>query len=213
MSASAKFAIGGLASAGRSMTEPVSEPLLAPLSDLVKWLEATGTQAIIVGGVAVSFLGRPRFTQDIDALTILAEQEWEAALAAAPAYGIVARIAEPLEFARRARVLLLRHTKSAIDIDVILGSLPFERSAVEHGRNYSIGGVSVRLPQIEDLLIMKAVAHRPQDMQDIEGLLDAHPDADVETVRRWVREFAAATTMSDLVEDFEKVLARRKGAR
>lgn len=213
MSASAKFAIGGLASAGRCMTEPVPEPLLAPLSDLVKWIEATGTQAIIVGGVAVSLLGRPRFTRDIDALTILAEREWEAALAAAPAYGIVARIAEPLEFARRARVLLLRHTKSAIDIDVILGGLPFERSAVEHGRNYTIGGVSVRLPQIEDLLIMKAVAHRPQDMQDIEGLLDAHPDADVETVRRWVREFATATTMSDLVEDFEKVLARRKGAR
>ena len=57
---------------------------------------------------------------------------------------------------------------------------------------------------------MKAVAHRPRDMQDIEGLLDAHPEADVNSVRQWVGEFAAATAMSELIEDFDKLLARRK---
>jgi hypothetical protein len=35
----------------------------------------------------------------------------------------------------------------------------------------------VRLPRIEDLLIMKAVARRPKDLQVIEGLLAAHPEA------------------------------------
>lgn len=194
------------------MTERVPQTLLAPLADLAKWLEATRTQAVIVGGVAVSFLGRPRFTQDIDALAILSEQQWESALAAAPAYGIVPRIEEPLEFARRTRVLLLRHTGSAIDIDVILGGLSFEQNAVEHGRVHKVSGVSVRLPRVEDLLIMKAVAHRPQDLQDIEGLLDAHPEANVETVRQWVREFAAATAMSDLIDDFERLLTRRKSS-
>jgi len=192
------------------MTERVPQTLLAPLADLGRWLEATRTQAVIVGGVAVSFLGRPRFTQDIDALAILSEQAWEGALAAASAYGIVPRIEKPLEFARRARVLLLRHTASAIDIDVILGGLEFEQSAVEHGRICKVGGVSVRLPRVEDLLIMKAIAHRPQDMQDIEGLLDAHPEADLDAVRKWVREFATATAMSDLIDDFERVLERRK---
>lgn len=192
------------------MPEPVLQTLLAPLADLGKWLEATRTQAVIVGGVAVSFLGRPRFTQDIDALAILSEQAWESALAAAPAYGIVPRIENPIEFARRTRVLLLRHTPSAIDIDVILGGLAFEQSAVEHGRVSKVSGVSVRLPRVEDLLIMKAIAHRPQDMQDIEGLLDAHPEANLDSVRKWVREFATATSMSDLIDDFERLVERRK---
>lgn len=107
-------------------------------------------------------------------------------------------------------VLLLRHTQSSIDVDVILGALPFEYSAVEQGSVHTIGGVSVRLPRVEDLLIMKAVAHRPQDIQDIEGLLDAHPEADVGFVRGWVREFAAATAMSNLIDDFERLLARRQ---
>jgi len=194
------------------MTDRIPETLLAPLRDLGRWLEAAGMQAVIVGGIAVSFLGRPRFTQDIDALAILAEQEWAGALAIAANYGIVPRIEKPLEFARRTRVLLLRHTPSKIDIDLILGGLPFEHTAVEHGRVQKVGGVSVRLPRVEDLLIMKAVAHRPQDMQDIEGLLDAHPGANVEDVRRWVREFATATAMFDLIDDFERLLERRKSA-
>lgn len=104
---------------------------------------------------------------------------------------------------------LLRHKESAIDIDVILGGLSFEESAVAQGRTYSVGGVNVRLPRVEDLLVMKAVAHRPRDLQDIEGLLEAHPDADLQSVREWVRDFAAATAMSDLIEDFDKILARR----
>lgn len=208
--ASEKSATAGRGSGERSMAEPLPETLLAPLADLGKWLEATNTQAIIVGGVAASFLGRPRFTQDIDALAILAEHQWEAALAKAPAFGIVPRIEKPIEFARQTRVLLLRHVKSAIDIDVIIGGLPFEQDAVEQGRGHRVGKLSFRLPRVEDLLVMKAVAHRPQDLQDIEGLLDAHPEADLASARRWVREFASATAMSDLINDFERILERRK---
>jgi hypothetical protein len=57
---------------------------------------------------------------------------------------------------------------------------------------------------------MKAFAHRPKDMEDIRGLLDAHPDADLNIVRQWVQEFATAMTMPDLLEDFEKIAERRK---
>jgi hypothetical protein len=63
------------------------------------------------------------------------------------------------------------------------------------------------------LLVMKAVARRPKDLQDIEGLLAAHPDADIVAVRRWVRELATAMSMSDMLDDFDKVVARSKSKR
>ncbi len=191
------------------MAEPLPPGMLAPLADLGRWLDAIGAKFVVVGGIAVSFLSRPRFTQDVDALAILAEAEWESAIAIAPNHGIIPRIEDALNFARRSRVLLLRHVESAIDIDLILGGLSFEQSAVDHARIHYIGGVQVRLPRVEDLLIMKAVAHRPQDMYDIDGLLAAHPDTNIEAVRRWVREFGAATAMSDLLDDFDKAVARR----
>ena len=179
------------------------------MTDLLRWLEAAKVPSMIIGGVAASVLGQPRLTQDVDALAILDEEQWASAMEAATAFGIVPRTEEPLDFARRSRVLLMKHTESGIDIDVTFGGLPFERAAVENSELHEIGGLSVRLPRVEDLLIMKAVARRPKDLLDIEGLLKANPQADVDRVRQWVREFGTATGMGDMLEEFDKLLARR----
>ncbi len=195
------------------MSDRVPESFLRLLKDLTGWLEDSRIPAIVVGGLAVAILGRPRATRDIDTLAIIPEEQWADALAASEQHGIVARIADPLAFARKTRVLLLRHQETGIDIDVILGRLPYEEEAVARGQVHSVEGVRIRLPVIEDLLIMKAVAQRPQDLRDIEGLLDAHPEADVERVRAWVREFATATTMPDLLTTFENLLAQRTARR
>lgn len=192
------------------MADILPPAILAPLADITRWLQATRTDAVLVGGVAVSLLSRPRFTQDVDALAWVGDGNLEPLLEAAADHGIVPRIEEPLEFARRTRVLLLRHAPTAVDIDLILGGLAFELQAIEQGRAVEIGGVSVRLPRVEHLLIMKAVANRPQDRQDIAALLTAHPGADVELVRMWVREFAAALATSSLVDDFEQILERSR---
>jgi hypothetical protein len=56
---------------------------------------------------------------------------------------------------------------------------------------------------------MKAIARRPKDVQDLEGLLVAHPEVDVASARRWIREFAIAMSMPDILEEFDTLLARR----
>ena len=192
------------------MTERVPQLFLSALADLTEWLEAAGVPAMLVGGIAASILGRPRATRDIDALAVAPEQQWSRLLASAEAHGICPRIENPLQFARRTRVLLLRHTESAIDLDVILGGLPFEADAVSRARLHEFAGVRVRLPEVEDLLIMKAIAHRPQDLRDIEGLLDVFPDANLARVSQFIREFAAAADLLDLPMEFEKLLEQRR---
>jgi hypothetical protein len=190
------------------VVDRVPATLLAALADLVKWLDDTKVPSMIIGGVAASVLGRPRLTQDVDALAILPEADWANAVSTAARHGIHPRIENPVDFARRSRVLLMRHAESGIDIDVTFGRLSFEQTAIDNSEIHDIGGLRVRLPRVEDLLIMKAVARRPKDLQDIEGLLAAHPDADVVAVRQWVREFATAMSMSDMLDDFDKVVAR-----
>jgi hypothetical protein len=164
---------------------------------------------MIVGGVATSLLGRPRLTQDIDALAIVDEASWADATRSAAQYDIHPRIEDALQFARRSRVLLMRHSGSGVDIDVILGDLPFERAALARAVNHDFGGVRIRLPRVEDLLVMKAVASRPKDLQDIEGLLAAHPEVDASSARRWVREFAAAMNRPEVLVEFDARLSRR----
>jgi predicted nucleotidyltransferase len=104
----------------------------------------------------------------------------------------------------------MRHTRSAIDLDITFGALAFEQSAIEKGMPHAVGGVLVRLARVEDLLVMKAVARRPKDLEDIRGLLDAHPDADVTEVRAWVKEFATATGMADMLAELDKLLEQRR---
>ena len=204
------FVIGGRVFGRHCLVDRVPATLLAALADLMKWLDATNMPSMVIGGVAASVLGRPRLTQDVDALAILPEGEWANAVSTAARHGILPRIENPLDFARRSRVLLMRHVESGIDIDVTFGGLSFEQAAIDNSKIHDIGGLRVRLPRVEDLLIMKAVARRPKDLQDIEGLLAAHPEADVATVRQWVSEFATAMSTSDMLDDFDKLVARSK---
>jgi len=163
---------------------------------------------VVVGGVAASLLGRPRLTRDIDALVSLPEDKWNATLEAAANFELRPRVDDPIDFALNTRVLLLRHEPSSIDVDVIVGALPFEAAAVVNASLRTVANFEVRLPRVEDLIVMKAIAHRPRDMADIEGLLSANPAVDLTGVRQWVREFAVATTMPDLLSDFESLVAK-----
>ena len=201
------YANGGIGFVSPSVSAQLPESLAAALAALSDWLRTAGVPTVIVGGVAASLLGRPRLTRDIDALIDLPDQEWGRILAVAGDFGIEPRIEHPLEFARQSLVLLLRHRASLIDIDVIVGALPFERDAVSSGQTRMFGQLEIRLPRVEDLMIMKAIAHRPRDLLDLEGLLAANPQADLARVRQWVREFANAATMPELVEDFDRLVA------
>ncbi|MGH8174800.1 MAG: DUF6036 family nucleotidyltransferase [Steroidobacter sp.] len=190
-------------------SESLPQPLVLALSDLSRWVQAENIPFVIVGGVAASLLGRPRLTRDIDALVDLPESVWATTVSRASAYGFVSRIENPVEFAERSRMLLLRHVATMIDIDVMLAALAFERDTIANSRLVTHAGLQIRLPRVEDLLVMKAIAHRPQDLVDIDGLLSAHPKADVDFVRQWVREFAAAAAMPDLLTDFENIVLRQ----
>ena len=189
---------------------PLPQGLVEAAAALLAWLDESGAPGVIVGGVAASLLGRPRMTQDVDALTALPEVRWPALLDAAPAHGLVARIDAPLEFAARTRVLLMRHDPSGIDVDLIFGGLQFELDAIAAATPYRFGALSIRLPTVEDLMIMKAIAQRPRDMLDLEALLSQHPDSDLGRVRRFLDEFARAAAMPDLLSNWDRFVARRR---
>jgi hypothetical protein len=140
---------------------------------------------------------------------MLDEEGWPGFLAAGAAHGFRPRVADALAFAREARVLLVQHQGSGIDADICFGQLPFEEQALDRARTVEVGGLTVPIPTPEDLIIMKAVAHRPRDLADIEGILATHARLDLRRVRRWVRDFAGVLEMPELLEDLEALLAQR----
>jgi hypothetical protein len=186
---------------------PNLTPLAAVLRDLLAWLTAGGVPAVVIGGLAASLLGRPRLTRGVGLLALLDEARWPEFLIAGAEYGFLPRRDDALAFAQETRVLLMYHAESGIEADIIFGSLPFEQEAVARAIRVDLGGLWAPLPRPEDLIIMKAVARRPQDLVDIEGIVAAHPRLNLRRVRRWVRNFAEALEMPELLHDLEAILA------
>jgi hypothetical protein len=182
------------------------EPLLAPVQALQRLIEHFDDQGVVIGGVAASILGKPRLTADADALIILSIEEIPHLLQRAKEEGLLPRFPDVEQFARQNRVVLLRHEESGIDVDISLGLLPFELETVERSQVYQAGALRVRLPAPEDLIILKAVAHRPKDLLDIESLVATHQDLDHKRIKFWVQQFAELLETPELWTDVERLL-------
>ena len=144
--------------------------LFETASQLQTFCDLQGWQSCFIGGVAVQRWGEPRVTRDVD-LTILAgfgsEQRFIEPLLSAYA----GRIADAEQFALRHRVLLLRSV-AGIGIDISLGALLFEESAIRRASSYSFGpGLSLRTCSAEDLIVLKLFASRALDIHDAEGVV------------------------------------------
>jgi len=183
----------------------------ATLGPLIDWLEAENISSLIIGGVAASLLGRPRFTRDVDVLISLEESQWETFIKAGDRFGFVPRIDNPVAFAHRSRVFLVRHRPTGVDVDIAVAGLPFEEESIKQAKWRRVGKLSLPLPTPENLIIMKAIAHRPQDMMDIKALAEVNPKLDVRRIRRYVQEFSAALDMPDISTDLDKLLRGRRG--
>jgi hypothetical protein len=178
-----------------------------PLRSLLRLLTEEQIPHVLIGGLAVSQLSRPRFTADIDVLAYIEDDHRIGSLLErAVGSGFSPRLADAEAFARRNRVLLLAHDRTGIQIDLSLGLLPFEREVIENRRLVKAGDLLLPLPRVEDLVILKAVAHRPVDLQDIRMLLAAHPRFDQHRVRSVVAEFAAALELPEILDDLLALL-------
>jgi predicted nucleotidyltransferase len=183
------------------------EPFRAAIEATQRLLVRFNNRGVIIGGIAVGFLGKPRFTEDVDAIFLLSIHDIPEFLEAARQEGIQPRNPDAAEFARKSRVLLLQHVPTEINIDISLGILPFEEEMVERGVVQSTGTLSIRLPTPEDLIILKAIAHRPKDLEDIRTIIDKNPALDIDRIKQWVRSFGEIleppTLWADIAELFK----------
>lgn len=124
----------------------------------------------------------------------------------AAAHGIFPRIDEALDFAKNTRVLLLVHRPSKIEIDLSLGMLPFESDLVHRARAVDVGEVRFPLAAPEDVIVMKALALRPRDVADIEGIVESNAELDLDRVRSTLSQLSAALESDDHLSRLDEIL-------
>ncbi len=184
-----------------SISPPSLASLIPAICALCNLLKVSQVPGAIIGGVAASLQGQARATEDVDALLRLDERSLDHFLDMAMAQGFKPRIPDAVSFARRSAVLLLEHQASRVGVDLTICRLPFDSDAIDRSRLIVMGDLQFSVVAPEDLIIMKAIAHRPQDFQDIRAVVRANPQLDVRRVRTQVQEFAKALDMPELWED------------
>jgi hypothetical protein len=178
-----------------------------PLVSLQKLMARSNQRGVVIGGLAASVLGEARYTEDIDAMILLSIQEIPKFLEVAKEEGIEPRIENAADFARKARVLLLRHTITNTNLDISLGIMPFEEEVVERSSIHEVDdSLQLRLPTPEDLIIMKAIAHRPIDLEDIRTLALKYTNLDLNRIKFWITDFAEVLETPELWNQIEQIL-------
>jgi len=198
------------------VSEAADRSLLQALAAVQAALDQVGASAMIIGGMALIARGIPRLTRDIDATVWGEGLELEQLVEQLSEHGIVPRISDAVSFARQQQVLLLRHEASDTPIDLTLAWLPFEEEALARATKQPFAGLSIRVVQPEDLIVLKVVAWREQDRADVERLLLRWGSTvNLDRIRALVREFAEALDEPERVAAFEAIVSRtlRRGER
>jgi hypothetical protein len=146
--------------------------LAESLKELREFFEERKWKHCLIGGLAANQWGEPRFTQDID-IVVFSGIGDEASFVDALLAEFPPRAGrrDTRAFALENRVLLL-HSHSGVPIDVSLGALEFEdRMTARAAPATVVAGQTFRVATAEDIIVMKTVAGRPQDWQDVTGII------------------------------------------
>jgi hypothetical protein len=79
-------------------------------------------------------------------------------------------VAEVIE---RAFIVPLRRRTTNIKVDMSLGLSGFEKELINRAELLEVSGKMVSVVTAEDLVVMKILAGRPQDVQDVRGIVAA----------------------------------------
>lgn len=151
--------------------EPALSDLILVAEKLQRAMEETGRPHCLIGGFAVQRWGEPRVTRDVDAM-VYTHFGPEREVAELLLSRFEPRHKDPVAFAALARVVLLQEADTGMGIDVALGAFEYDLHAAQRATVFDFeGGVPLRTCSAEDLMVYKAFAGRPIDLNDIKGIL------------------------------------------
>lgn len=162
---------------------------------------------MVIGGIAVIAHGVQRMTTDIDAVIRGDAVAVHAAIKALKRHQIAPRITDAEAFAATNLVLLMRHRPTEVDLDLSLGWTAFEHEALAARAATRFGKVSAPMASVDDLVVFKAIAGRPRDIDDAVTLLTLYPHIDLSRVRARVRTLALAAEAPELERGLEQIVA------
>jgi len=122
----------------------------------------------LIGGIAAGFWGEPRFTKDMDFTVV----------SVTGVISATARLLQKEKFVFEekgsSQIQVLKKGALRFQADLILAETEYQDWVVQRAVPVDVFGVTVPICTAEDLIILKLIANRRQDLLDIENVLKHH---------------------------------------
>jgi hypothetical protein len=174
---------------------------------LRKALEPLGLGWYVFGAQAAILYGAARFTEDIDVTVEIGTLGTAELVSALVSAGFIPRIGDP-DFIAQTRVVPVLHSATRTPLDIVLAGPGIETLFFDRIRRIQVGGELVPVASPEDLVVMKVLAGRPKDLEDVVAVLAAQDQFDEKRTRWLIELLEQALDQSDLMPVFEKCLTR-----
>lgn len=187
-------------------------PLFEAAWELGEFLRQHNISYAVIGGLALQRWGDVRFTKDVDLSVATPLEEGSAGLVRLITTYFPSRIEDPMDFAKHKRMILI-NASNGVDVDISLSLPGYEDEMLAHAVDFEIETEkTIRLCSAEDLIIHKAVAGRPQDIADIEGIIYRQGEKlDLSHIRLWLGEFATLLGEPEVKNRFERAWKEYQG--
>lgn len=195
-----------------SLMASSTSPVVAALADLRTALDELGLRWFVFGAQAAILYGSTRLTADVDVTVELGDLPPRRLVQAAKRRGFAAQIPSP-DFIAVTRVIPLVHVTTRLPVDIVLAGPGLEDLFLERANTLRVGGTRIPVASVEDLIVMKVLAGRPKDMEDIDAILSASRELDVAQIRNTLALAESALDQSDLSAAFESRLGRHRLAK
>lgn len=181
------------------------------LRQLVDFLEKTGVDYAVLGGIAVSVYSEPRMTQDIDLNIVLNMNDLKAFLEKSRKYGFRPIPPNIHKFVNETGVIPMRFFKRGVagKFDFIIAQNPIEFAGIKRARFKKILDVRVKIVAAEDLLLHKLLSDRPRDREDAQGIILRQGEKlDLEYVDTWLKKIDKLSPARHLLKEFKELVKK-----
>ena len=137
--------------------------------EFIKLLNKNGVKYLLVGGYAVSFHAKPRFTNDMDVWVEATKGNAEKIMRVLKEFGFGDLKISTSDLSKEDTIIQLGYEPLRIDIMTSISGVQFNK-AYQNRIKALYFGVEVNIISMEDILRNKQSTGRKQDLQDIEWL-------------------------------------------
>lgn len=149
----------------------VEDAIRKTLGDTAAFLSANKVPFALIGGIAASVRGEPRFTADIDFVIGIEVEGGLKLLAALTGSDFAPIFPDAAEVVRTSFLLPMRHKRTRVKVDLAIGLSGFERQVIDRAQQEQLGTLRIPVASAEDLLLMKVLAARPRDTEDARAIV------------------------------------------